>query len=426
MKPSKQFSANGAAAYEVASRGDSGVYRMRRPTFPALAGNARPGISGSECPSLEISFDAPQGQENKMIACELLKNVEQRKIHFRRAAKLKKAGREPDPIGTVSEQRAATAVCAARLARRASLAKIDLLAAKKPGDYAAIAAARIAFRATPKWHSINLFPKNKKEVAAIAQAYAVDAAKIKGLVNSANGRCTARNLRGGDVWRAIRSGESHIDGGRVTASSYRYSWTTTVATISYDDAQKIKIGVARSSRVTGHSATEKLEWTSKNRIDPSAIGGAYCAVITGANTRACCDSTGKIVTRAWRVGNEKVVKKYGQWEHGATRAIADQETAKKLALIAADEAMIASQRQAQEDRQRAERRAERAARLLAKIGKNTIVDFSMARSAGACEAGIKNWAEKFGVPISSGAALQTIFASEPVWAVRFARKIMGH
>ena len=75
---------------------------------------------------------------------------------------------------------------------------------------------------------------------------------VRQAVETANGRCDARTLDVADVVRCAARADAtrthSVDGGRVTAGSYKYPWTTTAATATRMPDGTIRVRVSRDGR----------------------------------------------------------------------------------------------------------------------------------------------------------------------------------
>lgn len=77
-------------------------------------------------------------------------------------------------------------------------------------------------------------------------------AQVRRAVELANGRCDARTLDAADVVRCAARADAtrthSVDGGRVTANSYKYPWTTTAASATRLPDGTIRVRVSRDGR----------------------------------------------------------------------------------------------------------------------------------------------------------------------------------
>ena len=261
---------------------------------------------------------------------------------------------------------------------------------------------------------------------ALALVSAVDNALV-----STQSRCQARTIDAQTVIVTARdaaaAGRATRDGGKVTCGSYGYAWTTTTASGERQADGAIRVTVCRTGSVS-ISAPAK-HWESISAASDVLAGGGIFA-IRRAHGWDCYSAT-SLVGVAIPVTDAAVKSRWGQWEHGKTVAEAQAEIVRKQAILAAEKIETdrrnaeANLRQIAAEAEAAkQQRIDRAARLLARIGTKTTVGYDDARAVGACDAGLKAFAERIGLPLDSRLTLADVCKLEPTWAVKLARRIV--
>lgn len=237
---------------------------------------------------------------------------------------------------------------------------------------------------------------------------------ISSALETAQSRCSARTMSAQDVILAARdaaeNGIASRDGGTVTCGSYGYAWSTTTASASRQADGTVKVSISRSASVDVTAPAK--HWTSVSAARDVLAGGGTFA-IRRPHGWDCYDTSANLVGVAIPVSDQAVVDRWSKWEHGQTVAAAQAEIDRKQAILAAE--LVEAKRTA---------RLERAARLLARLGTKIEVGYDDARAVGACEAGIRAFAERNHLALDSRLPLAQIAAIEPTWAVKLARRIL--
>ena len=239
--------------------------------------------------------------------------------------------------------------------------------------------------------------------------------QIRKALDTANGRCRERLMSVQQIvnlaYRADANGSTTADGGTVTANSYGYSWSTTSASATRQTDGTIRVRISRNGCSDTVTAPAK-HWLSITCGSDVLAGGGVVA-IRRAHGYDCLNAAGNVVGVAIATPND-VASRWSSWEHGTTIEVAKAEIVRKQGIIAAERA----------EKARTERQ-ERAARLLARIGVKTEVSYEDARAVGACEAGLRAFAERNHLPLDAKLSLTQIAAIEPTWALKLARRIVA-
>lgn len=269
------------------------------------------------------------------------------------------------------------------------------------------------------------------------------AASIREAVENSQKRCSARTVDCMSLIKAARnaaaSGSYSDDGGKVSCSSYGYSWSTTRIS-----AQRIRNGLVEVivSRTTNETVFATARHWQDITLDTTVLSGGGVVGIRRKHGWDCYDDFGHLVSVAVRIDDAKLVSRWSKWEHGKTVAEAKAEIAHKVGILAVegqfkefteetatlrDQEMWMAEGIANQERIAAAKhqaKVERASRLLARIGANTTVSYDDARACGACNAGIQAFAQRLGLPLDAKPSLAQIAAVEPTWAVKLARRIV--
>lgn len=228
-------------------------------------------------------------------------------------------------------------------------------------------------------------------------------------------RCSARTVSDQQVVLTARAaasqGKAVSDGGKVTASSYGYSWSTTSVSAIRKPDGTVAVKISRSGSSTVQFLAKWFESISLERSGVLSGGGDFA--IKRKHGWDCYTLDGVFVGIAVRVLDKVVRDRFGVWEHGKTVAEAQAEIARKRAII-----------DAEAESEKAAAKLERASRLLARLGTKASVSYDDARAVGACDPGIRAFADRIGRPITATITLAEIAKVEPVWAVKLARRIL--
>jgi hypothetical protein len=244
--------------------------------------------------------------------------------------------------------------------------------------------------------------------------------RLTDAVDTANGRCKERTI---DTFAVIDCGRSanaegygSVDGGKVTASSYKYRWTTTEATASRNPDGTITATVfrdGRRSQVTAPAKWWKDVTTSSSTL---RLPGAVFGIRDGDGWKvynADCELIGVAVPMPADLKAE-----YGSWEHGSDRQTCEAEIEHKRRTLA-------EKREQAERSAREKAKAERRANLLMRVAKKLTVTYQDARACGMCDAGIRSFAARIGVTdVEQAVPLAEVARLEPAYALKLARHIL--
>ncbi len=111
------------------------------------------------------------------------------------------------------------------------------------------------------------------------------------------------------------------------------------------------------------------------------------------------------------------------WEHGATVTICRAKYDRKL-VLSRKSARVKAELDLSAAKVKREARIDRAARLLVRIGAKTEVGYQDCRDLGACDAGLRAFAERQGLGVSDKLPLTRVAELAPEWAVELARRIV--
>lgn len=246
----------------------------------------------------------------------------------------------------------------------------------------------------------------------------VQAIEIRSLIESAirsvEGRASARTIGVGAVIGAAREaasvGMAYRDGGKVTGSAYKYSWSTTAVNAHRTTDGMLRVDISRDCPAIGVTAPAK-HWQSITG-DSDVLAGSYVAVRDakiGGWRRY--DREGNFDGIAIR-NPDDLAARYGRWEHGATVAECRAEQARKRQIVADERAKAEARRLDLEAQLRSAVRLARAARLLARISAAPVAAADV-RAVGGCQSGIDAWAKSHGLdPAADTIPLRTLAIDE--------------
>lgn len=243
---------------------------------------------------------------------------------------------------------------------------------------------------------------------------------------SVEDRCTARCVSPTAVIVAVRTaalsgvGQSGNGGRPAGSCGYGYSYTLTSYTASPIDGGDVEYVVRRGGLIESGVVNRRV--AIRTSQSDAILGGAIIAVQKSDDVYYCFDAELNLLHYAYRVTDRVVAAKYGAWEHAGSAKAAKAETQRKRTIIDADAVRRRQSEIAAAYAARTARRADRAAKLLARLSTKEVVTFADARSIGACEAGIRAFAERIGKPLDAAVSLAEIAAISPVWAIRLARR----
>ncbi len=252
-----------------------------------------------------------------------------------------------------------------------------------------------------------------KQVAGLA-------ADITAALAAVQGRCRERTLTVQDVIRTARiadsNGAARDDGGKVTASSYGYRWTTTTVYATRQPDGTVRVAVSRDGK---REITAPARWWRDVTTDSTILqGGGAFGVRRADGGWDVYDADSRRVGVAVPMPTD-LRSRFGWWEHGTDAAACGREIDHKRAIVAAEAAKTAADA-------KAARRTARMATLLCRIGNNTPVTYADARACGMCDAGIRVFAAKLGIADMTGAVpLTDVARLEPTYAVKLARLVLG-
>jgi|SRR6185437_14216761 len=256
------------------------------------------------------------------------------------------------------------------------------------------------------------------------QAVAI-AAEIEAVVQSAQVRARERRITAQAVIQCARvaaaEGEHLVDGGRVTARSYGYRWETTTCRCALDASGVVRAEICRSG--TSSISLPAKHWRSIT-LDTSTLAGGGVVGIRRDHGWDCYDSAAALVGVAIAMPSD-LSNRWGRWEHGATVAEAQAEIERKRAILRTEAEEAAARKLSELAAAKQQARIDRAARLLARIGIRTEVGYDDARACGACDAGLRTFAAKLGLPIDTRLPLAEVAKIEPGWALKLARRIVA-
>lgn len=242
------------------------------------------------------------------------------------------------------------------------------------------------------------------------------------------GRCKQRCLTAQQIIQcaraAAKSGSDSTDAGGV-ANSYGYRFGSTTATAARQSDSSILVRISRS--FNGGPATEvrapARHWQDITLDSTVLKGGGNYAV--RRPHRWDCYSGPRFRGVAIPISDPAAKSRWGLWEHGATIEAAQAELTRKLDILAQERetARLAGIKAEEEAKRQA--KIDRAAKLLARIGSNTLVAYQDARDLGACEAGLRAFAERNNLPLDAKIPLTQIALTEPTWAIKLARRIVA-
>lgn len=239
---------------------------------------------------------------------------------------------------------------------------------------------------------------------------------IKQATKAAQAGCTARLIGPQDVILAARDASNHgsasRDGGKVTASSYGYRWSTSKARATRIDTGEVEVNI---SRTVSHTIARPGKWWHNISLDTGLLLPGDHVAIKKKGHWVRIDSEGD--TNGVSIRMPVDISNFGKWEHGVSLEECVAEIEKKRAI----------DKQAKETKKAGERRArriERAAKILAHWSVREIGASDVA-AVGACRAGIEAWAISHGLAIDAKLPLAEIAKDEAgaVWALRIARKL---
>lgn len=280
--------------------------------------------------------------------------------------------------------------------------------------YAPILAEKLQALADARWRRAVKWQRKPTPKQAAAAIAAIDNA-----LRVVQSRCRERLLTVDAVRQAAHEasfrGRASRDGGRVTANSYGYRWTTTRADAHRRPDGTVTVTVSRDGRER-LTFPAKL-WTSISAA-PSILAGGGVVAIRAPHGFDCYNADGSFAGVAVKVSDARVSRRWTAFEHGRTVAEANAETARKAAILDAE-----AKHEAEKER-RAER-LDRAARLLTRIGIQTTVGYAEARAAGACENGLRAFSERTGLGLDTRLTLPEVARLDPVWALRIARQLVA-
>ena len=242
---------------------------------------------------------------------------------------------------------------------------------------------------------------------------------IENALVKANGKCTARLISTQDVIvtarKAIKNIRSEVNGGSVS-HSYKYPAGSTHAMAVRTTNGQIEVHIGRT--YNGGGATTIIapaKFWQMITVDRHVLqGGGIVGIKKDDNQFDCYNKDGIKVSIAVRIFDEEIIKTLGsKWEHGETLEWANSEIARKKQII-----------ESKKLEEKQNKKLERAAKLFAKIGNNCTVCYNDAKSVGACDLGIRNFADKLNLPIDSKISLSEIYKIEPIWAIRLAKKFL--
>jgi hypothetical protein len=269
--------------------------------------------------------------------------------------------------------------------------------------------------------------------------------EISGALDSVQGRCTQRTIGLDEVICAARDaiadGLGDRDGGGV-AKSYGYPAGSSYAAARRQADGSILLRIGRT--VNGGNAVDvsaPAKHFADITVDSAVLKGGGNFGVRKPHGWDCYYSTGRLCSVAIPAPKDIAAAFGCKWEHGATLAAARAELTRKAEILTyraiADElARETSELQSQvqwlangtaERRAEAARQArnERRAQLLARLGNNALVGYHDLRELGACDAGIRAFAARNGIPEGGKAPLPLIAKTEPAWALKIARKILS-
>ncbi len=240
-------------------------------------------------------------------------------------------------------------------------------------------------------------------------------------------RCKERTLTVQDVIRTARNadadGTAYDDGGKVTAASYKYRWTTTTAGGARQPDGTVRVSVSRSGSATVTAPAK--HWRDVTvAADVLRLPGAEFGIRQSDGSfkvyAADCRELGVAVPMP-----ADLQSRFGKWEHGTDAAACLAEIEHKRAVVAKERADHEEFTRNAEQIARERIKAERRAKLLARIGTQTHVSYADARACGMCDAGIRAFAAKVGITDTTATVpLADVFRHEPAYAVKLAKRIL--
>lgn len=248
---------------------------------------------------------------------------------------------------------------------------------------------------------------------------------IEAAVEQSQVRVRERIVDAIDVIRSARaadtSGGDFRNGGTVTAQSYKYQWSTTTIGSSRQSDGTVRVTINRTVR---RELRYSARWWRDVTVAADVLRGGGEFAIRRAHGWDCYDAAGELVGVAVPMPAD-LKSRFGERDHGKTVAEANAEIERKRSILAVELEAKRIADAATAEAKRLEQRADRAARLLARLGVQTLVGYDDARAAGACDAGIRAFGAKLGVmDTAAKIPLAEIAKIEPGYAVRLARRVI--